>query len=122
MTLLLCRNKAELSADAVDAMGKDLDQYIRSHGNTLKWRPIVARSHCTYGRFEDEFEELVLKHRPKVGEKDLPWEDHPDLPREDRPCFAHMRHADLPDDHPMKRDLKEFTPGTVYVFEFDNDQ
>ena len=56
-----------------------------------------------------------------MGEKDLPWEDHPDLPREERPMFAHMRHADLPDADPRKDALKNFKPGTVYVFEFDND-
>lgn len=36
--------------------------------------------------------------------------------------FAHMRHSDLPDDHPLKHDLKNFKPGTVYTFHFDNDQ
>jgi len=65
---------------------------------------------------------LLLRHRPKVGEKDLPWEDHPDLPREERPMFAHMRHADLPDDHPLKNDLLHFKKGDVYTFAFDNDQ
>lgn len=33
-----------------------------------------------------------------------------------------MRHSDLPDEHPRKRDLKQFEKGTVYVFHFDNDQ
>jgi len=36
--------------------------------------------------------------------------------------FAHMRHADLRDDHPLKNDLLHFKKGDVYTFAFDNDQ
>ena len=70
---LLCRDKNEISAEAVDAMGKALFAYLETHNNTLHWRPVIARNSCTYGRFDDEFEELLLKHRPKV---DLPLFSH----------------------------------------------
>jgi len=122
MTLLLCRDKTEISAEAVQAMGEALDAWIKAHDNTLHWRPLVARGACTYGRFDDEFEELLLRHRPGVGEKDLPWEDHPDLPREERPCFAHMRHRDLPDTDPRKHELLHFKPGTVFTFRIEPDE
>lgn len=69
VTLLLCRDKAEISVEAVDVMGQALDAYIRTHNNTLHWRPVVCRNSCTYGRFDEEFELLLLKHRPAVGEK-----------------------------------------------------
>lgn len=122
MTLLLAR-KGQVTKAHSKAMASAIQEYLDAHDGILHWRPMVVRRNCTYGRFDEEFETLVLRERAKclcreASEKDLPWEQHPELVPEPTPMFAHMRHSDLPDDHPLRKSLKEFDIGAIYRLNF----
>lgn len=50
-----------------DEQFKEIDNVIREYlqNNKLAFRIIVACKNCTYGRFNDSFEKLIIKYREK---------------------------------------------------------
>lgn len=70
----------------------------RPAGHTLTFTTIKKRPSCAYGKFDDDFEQLVIKLRKRWPEvsaaKDLPFEQHPELDEEAlSPIMHHVQHS-----------------------------
>lgn len=79
-------------------MDKGIRDYIASKSNVMTFRIIKACKNCTYGRFEQEFEDLIIGYRNTYSsvskEKDL------NMGLENR--NAHIKDEEVWDDeHPI---------------------
>ena len=91
--------------DMFERFAAEIEMYLRSH--TLSFRIIKACLNCTYGRFCNEFENMILQFRKECPElstaKDLTFDDpkHQHLKDEelwtqDYPIWAHIHNRTGP--------------------------
>lgn len=64
MSIIWTKGK-ELSKEQFDAIDAELRHYIQLHHNLLTFTILRACTNCTYGRFSDEFENLILSFRAR---------------------------------------------------------
>lgn len=86
-----------------DIINKFIIKYLEMHNWTLTFRPIKACENCTYGYFDENFENLILGLRDKYKlccDKDLPicesssHESLLELPEVNRlPIMSHISHS-----------------------------
>lgn len=89
-------NKQELSLRDMDDMYERIVRYLKRHQWRLTFTLVIARGACTYGRFDESFEDLMFELRdtyPLCTKKNLAWEDHRgELEPESRPIIFHISH------------------------------
>lgn len=71
-----------------------LSEYFEKNGNTLTFKIVKIGNNCTYGHFDQGFEDIITKYRSLHAlntEKDLPLDQFPDLP--DIPVMFHIAHS-----------------------------
>lgn len=93
-SIIWTKNKKTISDEAFQEMDEGIRAYIANNG--LTFRLIKACKNCTYGRFSDEFENLISQYRKKYDiydGKDLPLDD---------PRHQHLKDTETWDaDHPI---------------------
>ncbi len=62
-SIIWTKDKKGITSEQFQIMDRDIRAYLAAHNNKLTFRIIVACKNCTYGRFDDEFEALILRHR-----------------------------------------------------------
>lgn len=71
--------KKAIAQTDFEVMDKRIRNYLAEHGHVIHFTIIKVCANCTYGRFESEFEELVLDCRKQYQGiniiKDLPLDD-----------------------------------------------
>jgi hypothetical protein len=103
-SIIWTKGKAQgkgLSKDQFDEIDNQIRNFIHAKGDRLVFTILRACTNCTYGRFDDDFEKLILDLREKYPEichdKDLTLDDpkHVDLHdkvlwNEKNPIFHHI--------------------------------
>ena len=97
-----------------------IKQFFADRENVLQFNILKKRPSCAYGRFDDQFEQLILSLREQYPllscEKDMPRADHPELSDDvfATPVFAHIAHSKSTDN-----DFNSFmrTEGNVLTIE-----
>lgn len=77
-SIVWTKDRKGLSLEAFNKLDMMLRAYIESRNNVLNFRIIRACKNCTYGRFEQDFEEMILEMRknyPLCKNKDLTLDD-----------------------------------------------
>lgn len=75
-SIVWTKDRKGLTLEDLNKMDEIIKTYIRSNGNVLTFRIIRACKNCTYGRFEQEFEDIILDLRKKflyAQTKTLHW-------------------------------------------------
>lgn len=78
-------NKKEFSENDFITIEQRVREYLVSHNWTLTFTILRACTNCTYGRFDPEFEELILQLR----------RDYPFLSRKKDLTLGDPKHTDL---------------------------
>ena len=89
--------KEELSVHDMDDIHGQIVRYLEQHDWKLSFVLAIARGSCTYGRFDEGFEDLLFalrgKYPPLCTKKNLAWEDHlGEMDPEPRPYAFHITH------------------------------
>lgn len=109
-SIVWTKNKKGLSLYNLTLMDKILRNYIEAHGNTLSFRIIRACKNCTYGRFEQDFEDMILemrKHYPLCKNKDLTLDD---------PKHDFLKQSEIWDeDHPIIHHIHSESDDPIWV-------
>lgn len=89
----------EVQRDIINDLYEKLRIYLEKVKWKMNFRIIKACENCTYGHFDDEFENIIKNTRlayPLCDEKNLPLNLHPELPQDDVIMFhiAHSRSTD----------------------------
>ena len=88
--------KKELSLHDMDIIHAQIVQYLHQHDWKLSFALAIARGSCTYGRFDEGFEDLLFALRdkyPLCTKKNLAWQEHlGELEPEPRPYAFHITH------------------------------
>ena len=99
-TLLYVNPKDALSLSEWQKINERVQQYLENHNWKLNFTPIKACENCTYGHFDEEFEDLILEIRKEYScinnNHDLsPSTQHAHLANEHCkfPIFAHISHS-----------------------------
>lgn len=80
---------------------EELCECLEKLENRLEFRIVKACENCTYGHFDKVFEDIVSVYRekyPLCTEKNLPLEQHPEVPQ-DKPIMFHIGHSISTDDN-----------------------
>lgn len=63
-SIIWTKDKKSLAKD-FPAIEAEIRNYITSHGNKLHFTILRVCTNCTYGRFDDRFEEMIINMRAK---------------------------------------------------------
>lgn len=78
-SIIWAKSKGDISQADFEAMDRQLRDYLIRCGGIVQFRIIKACLNCTYGRFDDALEQLVLGFRTTYSGiytiKDLPLDD-----------------------------------------------
>jgi len=62
-SIIWTKEKKNIKPEQFEVMDKGIREYLATHNNKLTFRVIVACKNCTYGRFNKEFEDLIMTYR-----------------------------------------------------------
>ena len=107
-SIVWSKDKNLIALEDFNIMDTEIRNYIINNNYKLNFRIIKSTTNCTYGRFNAEFENLILKYRKIYNlctDKDLPL-DKPDhghlkieeLWNEDNPIIFHIHSRDEKDE------------------------
>ena len=78
-SIVWSKDKKNITEDAFNKIDKGIRKYLHQHGGKVTFTIFKACENCTYGRFEEEFEDLILGYRATnegiYRGKDLPLND-----------------------------------------------
>lgn len=117
-SIVWCKEKNEISIEEFEYMDMKIREMLKEKNNELKFRIIKPTTNCTYGRFDEDFEDLIKEFRKSYKlciDKDLPLdhEEHQHLKDselwdEENPIIFHIHTKD--DTDPIWRDLLRKSP------------
>lgn len=110
-SIIWTKDRKTLTPEILTLLDKTLRDYITVNGNVLHFRIIRACKNCTYGRFEQEFEDKILDMR-----KQYPFLSRiKDLTLDDPKHQFLKEHEVWDEDHPIIHHIHSESDNPVWV-------